>query len=69
MTKWEIGQELIAISDFIGDRRVEIAETIPQLSRELYKIQQQVGDLFNEYNNHDFGIIDSTMPYRVRKKL
>lgn len=60
MTKWEIGQELIAISDFIGKVEVELRENDKDLlSNQLRIMRMQIGDLFEKNNDHDFGIINS----------
>jgi hypothetical protein len=60
MTKWEIGQDLIAISDFIYEKRQDIKDSGNlELNAKLSVIQAQIGDLFNENNDHAFGIFDS----------
>ena len=60
LTKWEIGQELIAISDYIGEKRVELKDQgHTRLANQLMVIQMQVGELFNDNNDHGFGIIDA----------
>lgn len=58
MTKWEIGQDLIAINDFIAEKAVDIADSDPMLAMKLQKIRAEVGELFNENNDHTFGIFD-----------
>ena len=60
MTKWEIGQDLIAISDYISEKEVDIRKSgNKKLANKLRVIRMLVGDLFNENNDHDFGILDS----------
>jgi len=61
MTNWEIGQDLIAISDYIDEKLEDITNSgNDELALELERIQAQVGDLFNKYNDHCFGIFDSS---------
>lgn len=62
MTNWEIGQDLIKISDLIGETRHDFVNSGKrEISDELKIIQAKVGDLFNRYNDHDgMGILDSS---------
>ena len=61
LTKWEIGQDLIAISDYIAKRRSDFRDNgHTKLADQLMLIQMQVGELFNANNDHDFGIIDAS---------
>lgn len=61
LTKWEIGQELIAISDYIGEKRVELKENgHARLADQLKLIQAQVGELFNDNNDHSFNILNAS---------
>lgn len=60
LTNWEIGQDLIAISDLINDKVDELdAQTHGDLIKELERCQAQVGDLFDKYNDHSFGIFNT----------
>ena len=69
LTKWEIGQELLAISDDIGEVRQEFtANGLLDLSEKLAVIQAQIGDLFNDNNDHVFGIFDSTNLKKLMKR-
>lgn len=63
MTKWEIGQELIQLSDNIREVRDELSKDGHEdLAAKLKVIQATIGDLFNEPGNsdHHFGIFDSS---------
>lgn len=69
MTKWEIGQDLIAISDHIGEKIYDMKDKdYPELIKGLRIIQAQVGELFNKYNDHDFGIFDNSSLEEIIKK-
>ena len=62
MTKWEIGQILIAINDDIADKIYDLNQDgHKRLAIKLDLIRAQVGDLFNEDGNsdHAFGVFDS----------
>jgi len=60
LTKWELGQDLILISDFISEIQNGLLENgHKELVRELDCINALVGDLFIENNDHSFGIFDS----------
>ena len=60
LTKWEIGQDLISISDFIGEKIHDLNEDgHGDIGNSLDIIRAKVGDLFNKNNDHDFGIFDS----------
>lgn len=60
MTKWEIGQDLIYISDIIGEKIYDMnKEGHIDLAIELDLIRAKIGDIFNKYNDHDFGIFDT----------
>lgn len=61
MTKWEIGQDLIAISDFIGEKEAELRSNKDnaRLANQLRLIRLQVGELFNDNNDHQFRLPDA----------
>lgn len=62
MTKWEIGQDLIKISDVIHDIETDFRmHGHIKLANQLRLISAQVGELFNQNNDHAFGIPDSDM--------
>jgi hypothetical protein len=61
LTKWELGQDLIAISDYIGNKEKDIRDSgNTKLANQLRVIRILVGDLFIENNDHEFGIINSS---------
>jgi hypothetical protein len=60
MTNWEIGQDLIHLSDEVGDKVADLNRGgYTELAIRLDIIRAQIGDLFNENNDHAFGIFDS----------
>lgn len=60
LTKWEIGQDLIVVSDIMAEKVTGFAENdLYKLADELNILRAKVGDLFNKNNSHDFGIFDS----------
>ena len=60
MTKWELGQDLIAISDDMAEKIYDMGKAgHKELAIRLDIIRAQIGDLFNEHNDHGFGIFDS----------
>lgn len=60
MTKWEIGQDLIRIADFIGEVRDDFKNNgEDELSTKLKVVQAMVGDIFKVNNDHDFLILES----------
>jgi hypothetical protein len=61
MTRWEIGQDLIAISDYIAEKEVEFRrEKHTVLADKMRLIRMHVGDIFNDNNDHSFKILDSS---------
>lgn len=61
MTKWEIGQDLIAIADYITEKEVDLLkEGHTRLANQLKVIRMQVGELFKDNNDHDFTITASS---------
>lgn len=60
MTKWEIGQDIIKINDAMCEVVTELRENgHGVISNRLNTIRALVGDLFNDCNDHTFGIFDS----------
>lgn len=67
MTKWEIGQDLIAINDFMGEKVVDFrnaGET--ELAEKVNELRAEIGELFNQNNDHGFGIFDKSSLSRSR---
>jgi hypothetical protein len=61
MTKWELGQDLIAIADYINEKEVDMMKDgHARLANQLKIIRLQVGELFNDNNDHGFLIPDSS---------
>jgi len=58
MTKWELGQDIIAIQDLICDKYPDILNHYPECAKRLHEIRLDVGDLFSDFNDHSFGIMD-----------
>lgn len=56
LTKWEIGQELIAISDCMAEKIYEFEDG--ELIEKLQKMRAEIGEEFNKLKSHDFGIYD-----------
>lgn len=60
LTKWELGQDLIQINDLVFEIAREFTDCgHPELAIQLDLVRARVGDLFNENNDHSFGIFDS----------
>lgn len=60
LTKWELGQEIIRAHDAVGDLRGELSSSgHKDIAEEFKVIHAQIGDLFNKYSAHGFGIFDS----------
>lgn len=60
LTKWEVGQVLIDVSDKIGsaiDDLIDSKET--EVAKTLTELMAKVGDLFDKNNDHAFGILNS----------
>ena len=59
MTKWEIGQDLIFINDMIAEKIYDFNKSGQEkLAIKLDIIRASIGDLFNENNDHEFGVFD-----------
>ena len=59
LTMYEIGQDLIAIQDIICDKYPDILNSAPECAVRLHKIKLAVGDLFRDFNDHPFEIMDN----------
>ncbi len=59
MTKWELGQDLIAIADLIFEAEDEMKEIHPEVASRLRLVRALVGDIFKDHNDHGFGILSS----------
>jgi hypothetical protein len=59
MTDWECGQDIIAIVDLMGDKKVEMKESHPKAYWLIDELQKQLGDYFNRAHrkSHGFGLI------------
>lgn len=55
LTDWEIGQDLVAISDFIGEKLPDIKRSNPEAYRMLDEVQRTIGDYFNRHHIHSHG--------------
>lgn len=69
LTKWEIGQDLIAVSDYFAENHSDICDQLTaQDNDKLLKARALIGDVFNNENNdHSFGIYD-TESYLSKKE-
>lgn len=56
LTEWEVGQELIAISDFMAEHSRDFKESHPELYRVIDEARRTIGDKFNRMGTHSFGI-------------
>lgn len=57
MTRWEAGQILIECNDKLCDKIEELKDNgYPDLAEKLDPIKRQIGDLFNEFGSHEFGL-------------
>ncbi len=58
MTDWEAGQDIIAISDFIGSKLKDLKESHPKAYFILDEAQRTIGDYFNRNHvkSHGFGL-------------
>lgn len=61
LTKWEIGQDLIAASDYLAEKIDDIKADISEEDlKTLNYALALIGNVFNNNNDHKFGIYDST---------
>ena len=59
LTDWEVGQELIKISDTISESVADIGDSgSSDLIQELKRMMGQLGDELKKLKSHDFGIYD-----------
>lgn len=57
MTRWEAGQILIDCNDKLEEGESELKdEGYTELAEKLRLINLQIGDLFNEWGSHEFGL-------------
>lgn len=56
LTDWEVGQELIAISDFMAERSIDFKNSHPDIYFLVNEMRLTIGDKFNRMKTHDFGI-------------
>lgn len=57
MTRWEAGQILIDCNDHLCEKRNELKDNgFPDLAEKLDAIKLQIGDLFNGFGSHEFGL-------------
>lgn len=57
MTKWEAGQILIDCNDHLGNKCDELKSNgYPELAEKLDGIKRLIGDLFNDFDSHAFGL-------------
>jgi hypothetical protein len=54
----QAGQDLVAISDYIGERLPDLKESHPEAYRMLDEVQRIIGDYFNKHHwqSHGFGL-------------
>lgn len=56
MLKWDQGQVLIKASDELFDCALELKETQPGFAQMLFHMACVIGDKFNAYGSHGFGL-------------
>lgn len=56
LTKWDEGQILIKASDNLFECAVELRPTQPELAQLLHHMGCKVGDAFNKFGSHVFGL-------------
>lgn len=57
MTDWEAGQILVDCNDHLFEKCFELkVNGYPELSEKLDGIKRQIGDLFNQFGSHNFGL-------------
>lgn len=58
LTDWEIGQELVAISDYMGEHSADFKDSHPELYALVLEARRIIGDYFNRHHleSHGFGI-------------
>ena len=56
LTDWEVAQELIFISDTIGERSADFKMSHPEIRSMLDEARRTIGDKFNRMKTHSFGI-------------
>jgi hypothetical protein len=59
MTNWEVGQDLVYLSDEISERMKDMKESHPKAYWMLDEVRRQIGDYFNRHHckSHKFGIV------------
>lgn len=66
MTKYDAGQDLIACSDFLGDKYIELKSGgFLKEAEVVQKARLMIGDAFEELGSHDFGLPSNCL---VRKR-
>lgn len=68
LTDWEVGQDLCAISDLIGEKKVEMKSSHPEAYRMLDKVQREIGDYFNRKHvqSHGFGLCSNNEAFEPK---
>ncbi len=60
LTNWELGQELIRMSDCMGEVLVEIQDQLPgNFIMSMHEARGLIGDELENIGSHDFGIYNS----------
>jgi len=62
LTDWEVGQDLVAISDYISERVSNVMEAKPAIGEMLQHCRRRIGDAFSALKSHGFGIYESEHP-------
>lgn len=60
LTDWEAGQDLIQISDLIGEKMLDLKNSHPNVWAMLDEVRRTIGDTFNRCpfkDTHRFGLI------------
>jgi hypothetical protein len=65
MTKWDVGQVLIKASDCLFECAVELRATNPEFADLLFRQGCEIGDVFNAFGSHSFGLRDSSALKKV----
>lgn len=62
LRRWEAINELVAVTDYIGERKRDLQHSHPDIYKFLQEVQYQIGDFFNSIDGvkiMKFGIPDS----------
>ena len=61
LTDWEVGQELIAITDYMCDHSRDFKHSHPEIYEMILEARKTIGDKFNSIKTHSFGLLSHDM--------